>query len=46
MERIDDCINFHSVEWTWVKGHSGNKYNDEVDSLARNEAEKYLDIFQ
>ena len=27
-------------QWTWVKGHSGDRYNDEVDSLARDEAEK------
>ena len=33
-------MNFHSVQWTWVKGHSGDKYNDEVDLLARGEAEK------
>ena len=24
----------HKVEWRWVKGHSGNKYNEMADQLA------------
>lgn len=28
------------ITYVWVKGHSGNKYNEIVDKLARNEAEK------
>lgn len=28
------------IKWSWVKGHSGNKNNDIVDKLARNEANK------
>ena len=39
-KELDDLHSFHSVQWTWVKGHSGDKYNDEVDLLARSEAEK------
>ena len=41
-KELDDLHSFHSVQWTWVKGHSGDRYNDEVDSLARDEAEKIL----
>ena len=26
------------IQWEWVKGHSGDYYNDRVDVLARNEA--------
>ena len=25
----------HKINWCWVKGHSGNKFNEEADSLAR-----------
>ena len=35
-----ECINFHVVNWKWVKGHSGDTLNEEVDKLARGEAEK------
>ena len=27
------------IKWEWVKGHSGNTYNDKVDEIARNQAE-------
>lgn len=26
------------IEWTWVKGHSNDKYNETVDFLAKQEA--------
>ena len=29
----------HQVEFTWVKGHAGNKYNEVCDALAVNAAE-------
>ncbi|MCP4415097.1 MAG: ribonuclease HI [Chloroflexi bacterium] len=25
----------HEIEWHWVKGHSGNEFNERVDKLAR-----------
>lgn len=25
----------HTIEWQWVRGHSGNPYNERVDRLAR-----------
>jgi ribonuclease HI len=28
------------IEWKWVKGHSGDKYNELVDKLAKSESEK------
>ena len=31
---LDKCVKFHSVSWFWVKGHSGDYYNEIVDQLA------------
>ncbi len=36
---LDSQTCFHHIEWEWVKGHSGNKFNEEVDIIARKEAE-------
>ena len=38
---LDEAQSRHTVSWNWVKGHSGHKDNDRVDSLARQEAEKF-----
>lgn len=32
----------HEVEFIWVKGHNGHKYNEICDTLAVNEYQKYL----
>jgi len=32
--RLDAAIQRHDIEWTWVKGHSGDKNNDRADELA------------
>ena len=35
LELDDLCQNHnHQIEWKWVKGHSGNKWNDMADKLA------------
>lgn len=31
----------HRISWHWVRGHSGNQFNELVDRLAREEAFKY-----
>lgn len=31
-----DLTNNHQISWHWVRGHSGDKYNEIVDKLARN----------
>ena len=36
---LDAQASFHQIDWEWVKGHSGNKFNEEVDIIARREAE-------
>jgi ribonuclease HI len=28
-------VKTHQIEWHWVKGHSGDEYNERVDKLAR-----------
>jgi len=33
----------HDIRWKWVKGHSGDVYNELVDTAARIEAERVRD---
>ncbi len=33
-QQLDKIIDKKNVQWHWVKGHSGDKYNDLVDSVA------------
>ena len=37
--KLDLLIHDKNIEWEWVKGHSGNKFNEEVDVLARKKAD-------
>lgn len=50
-QELDCLAQQHNIKWHWVKGHSGEEGNEEVDSLARqaieNKApllEKYLSM--
>ncbi len=31
---LDELVAKFSIEWKWVKGHSGNKYNEMCDKIA------------
>ena len=31
---LDTIVQFHNVQWFWVKGHSGSHYNEIADQLA------------
>ena len=42
-ERLHAASQRHTIEWRWVKGHSGDPDNERVDVLARNEAIKFRD---
>ena len=33
-ERLDAAVGTHTVQWVWVKGHSGDHGNERVDELA------------
>jgi ribonuclease HI len=37
---IDKLRAWLNIEWVWVKAHSENHYNNEIDALAFNEAQK------
>lgn len=36
-KRFEKLAKNKKIKWTWVKGHSGDKYNEIVDSLAKSE---------
>ena len=39
-ERLLAAASPHTVQWRWVRGHSGNTDNERVDKLARGAAER------
>lgn len=38
-KRMDEAIQRHTIDWQWVKGHAGNKYNEICDELATTAAD-------
>lgn len=36
---LDEAVQKHTIEWHWVKGHSGDPLNEEADQLARDAIE-------
>lgn len=39
-KRLDECVQKMKVEWIWVKGHAGNRYNEMCDALCSEMIEK------
>jgi len=40
--QLDEAVARHTVDWEWVKGHSGHRENEIADQLANKGAEPYL----
>lgn len=34
-KQLDRLNTIHDVEWIWIPGHKGNRYNEHVDRVAR-----------
>lgn len=34
-QALDAAIQPHKIEWHWIRGHAGNRYNQRVDRLVR-----------
>jgi ribonuclease HI len=34
-KELDAAIRRHDIQWHWVRGHAGNRYNERVDHLAK-----------
>lgn len=41
-KKLLELLDIHNVEFIWVKGHNGHKYNERCDKLAVAEYQKYL----
>lgn len=41
-EKLLSLLDTHKVEFVWVKGHNGHKYNEICDKLAVQEYQQYL----
>lgn len=37
-QRLDEAVRPHSIEWLWVKGHTGHSENERCDQLAKEAA--------
>jgi ribonuclease HI len=40
-EQLPGLIFSHTINWLWVKGHAGNRYNERADQLARDQIRRH-----
>lgn len=40
---LDLLSKYHEITWTWIRGHTGDKWNEEADRLAKEALEKGLE---
>ncbi len=45
-QELDTLLCRHRIKWVWVKGHNGHAENERVDTLARQEAQKFSEQMQ
>ena len=43
-QQLDEAIQQHEIEWTWVKGHAGHDENERVDELANQAMDELLNV--
>lgn len=41
--RLHELIKLHDIQWDWIKGHAGNRWNERADELATLEIRKQRD---
>ncbi|SVC51652.1 uncharacterized protein METZ01_LOCUS304506, partial [marine metagenome] len=41
-EKLDDVCKRYTVEWRWVRGHTGNPGNERADALANLAIDQFL----
>ena len=41
-QELDELVASHSIEWVWVKGHSGHEENEIADQLANRGIDELL----
>ncbi len=41
-QRLDKLASQHQITWRWVKGHSGDHYNEMADALANQAIDQHL----
>ena len=34
-QALEEALEVHTVRWHWVRGHAGDRFNQQVDNLAR-----------